>query len=175
MPLAAHAAPAVEVVCGAYQATVSVCFTPGGKCDARIVDAINAAKVKIRVQAYGFTAVPILSALANARKRGVDVQAILDEINDPKNPTKASSYTGATFAQNNGIPVLIDDKPAIAHNKVIIIDDHLVIGGSYNYTKSAQNSNAENVTFVESTNVAACFERNWEARRQASRPLAGSH
>lgn len=171
VPLAAHAATTKEVVCGTYQATVSVCFTPGGKCDLRIVDAIDAAQKEIRVQAYVFTAPNILLALADARKRGVDVRVILDETNDPKNPTTASSYTGVTFALNNKILVVIDDKPAIAHNKVIIIDGHLVIGGSYNYTKSAQNANAENVTFVESSKVAECFHRNWEARAQVSRPV----
>jgi phosphatidylserine/phosphatidylglycerophosphate/cardiolipin synthase-like enzyme len=58
-----------------------------------------------------------------------------------------------------GIPVWIDYEPAIAHNKVIIIDGRLVIGGSYNYTAAAQKRNAENVTFMESEELAQSMRR----------------
>jgi hypothetical protein len=44
-----------------------------------------------------------------------------------------------------GIPAWIDDKPAIAHNK-IIIDDHLTVNGSFNYPAAAEKRTAENVT-----------------------------
>jgi phosphatidylserine/phosphatidylglycerophosphate/cardiolipin synthase-like enzyme len=43
-------------------------------------------------------------------------------------------YSGATYLANHKIPVLIDDKHAIAHNKVMIIDDNTVITGSFNFT-----------------------------------------
>ena len=43
------------------------------------------------------------------------------------------------------MPSWIDSLPRIAHNKAIVVDGHLVIGGSYNYTASAEHRNAENV------------------------------
>jgi phosphatidylserine/phosphatidylglycerophosphate/cardiolipin synthase-like enzyme len=51
-----------------------VCFVPAERCDLRIVTAIDAAQPEIRVQAYGFSARPIIDALVRARRRGVDVQ-----------------------------------------------------------------------------------------------------
>jgi phosphatidylserine/phosphatidylglycerophosphate/cardiolipin synthase-like enzyme len=66
------------------------------------------------------------------------------------------------------IPVWIDHPPGIAHNKVIVIDRHLVVGGSMNYTKSATDRNAENVTFIESVEAAGWFLANWNARRAVS-------
>jgi phosphatidylserine/phosphatidylglycerophosphate/cardiolipin synthase-like enzyme len=146
------------------QAQVSVCFTPAETCVTSIVNAIDSSKMSLRVQAYGFTSPAILKALVDAKKRGVDVTVILDKTNQRK------SYTGATFVSNAGIPTFIDIKPAIAHNKVIIIDDHLVIGGSYNYSKSAEDRNAENVTFIDSPEIARQFTINWESRRAASIP-----
>jgi phosphatidylserine/phosphatidylglycerophosphate/cardiolipin synthase-like enzyme len=117
-------------------AKVAACFrpdTPGG-CVSPITDAIDSATSSIRLQAYNFTAAPILQALVSAKKRGVDVQVILDKSNDPlvKNaPTENGQarhaqgrYTGATFMYNAGVPVYIDRKPRIAHNKIIIIDQH---------------------------------------------------
>ena len=63
-------------------------------------------------------------------------------------------YSSATYVANAGIPVWIDDAPAIAHNKVIIIDAHLVVTGSSDFTKSADTRNAENVVMIESAGCA---------------------
>jgi phosphatidylserine/phosphatidylglycerophosphate/cardiolipin synthase-like enzyme len=52
----------------------------------------------------------------------------------------------------------------------MIIDGELVIGGSYNYTGSAETRNAENVTFTTSQCVAEAFERNFERRWEAAKP-----
>ena len=39
----------------------------------------------------------------------------------------------------------IDAQHAIAHNKVMIIDGETVITGSFNFTKAAEENNAENL------------------------------
>ncbi|OJW22143.1 MAG: hypothetical protein BGO51_15155 [Rhodospirillales bacterium 69-11] len=150
-------------------AQVSVCFVPAQRCDTAITAAIDAARDSIRVQAYGFTAPRILRALAAAHDRGVDVRIILDKSNEA-DPRQVQS-AGASFTRDVGIPTWIDDTVAIAHNKVIVIDGHLVIGGSYNYTSSAERRNAENVTFIDSPAVAALYLANWDSRRTASKSL----
>jgi phospholipase D len=109
----------------------------------------------------------ILDALAEAHGRGVDVQVILDKSEERDHGSRPA---GAQFAAEAGIPTWIDDKVAIAHNKVIIIDGHLVIGGSYNYTASAERKNAENVTFINAPVVADFYLVNWDARKAVSRP-----
>lgn len=148
-------------------AMVSVCFTPAEQCEGRIVDAIHKARSSIRLQAYGFTSPPIIHALQRAAKRGVEVLAILDKVNDRK-------YSGATLLEAAGIPVWIDFEPAIAHNKIAIVGGHLVIGGSYNFTAAAQKRNAENVTFTDSPEIAKRFTENWDQRLKSSRAFEGS-
>ncbi len=69
-----------------------------------------------------------------------------------------------------GISVWVDWSPAIAHSKVMIVDRHLVIGGSFNYSAAADSRNAENVTFIDSPEVAGWFLANWQARRDVSEP-----
>ncbi len=156
---------------GPVAAQVSVCFVPEQECDTSVVEAIGRAHSSIRVQAYGFTSPSILTALARARARGVDVQAILDKSDDrPDEEGKRPHSGGARFTAEANIPTWIDSSVAIAHNKVIIIDGHLVIGGSYNYTVSAERRNAENVTFIDAPVVADFYLVNWEARKAASRP-----
>ena len=159
---------------GPVVAEVAVCFVPEQECDTPVVQAIAAAKTAIRVQAYGFTSPVILRALADARMRGVDVQAILDKSDDrierDGSDAKSRRISGARFTAEANIPTWIDDSVAIAHNKVIIIDGHLVIGGSYNYTASAERRNAENVTFIDAPTVADFYLANWDARKAVSRP-----
>ena len=150
-------------------ATVSACFTPGPEsCAEQIADRIDAATGKVLVQAYYLTNIPILRAIAVAKRRGLDVEAILDKSQDRRSSTR-SRYSGATYLANAGVPVWIDDAPAIAYNKIIILDDHLVLTGSFNFTKAADTRNAENVVIIDSTSVAVWFSRNWEERRSASR------
>jgi phosphatidylserine/phosphatidylglycerophosphate/cardiolipin synthase-like enzyme len=146
----------------ASQADVTVCFTPAQQCEPEIVKAIDGAQSAIRVQAYGFTSLPIVHALQRAARRGVEVLVILDKSNDRK-------YSAATLLAAFDIPVWIDFQPAIAHNKVIVIDRHLVIGGSYNYTAAAASRNAENVTFIDSRAVAEQYLANWDSRLKASK------
>jgi len=78
---------------------------------------------------------PIAKALVDAHKRGVKVQAILDK------SQRSEKYTSAIFLTNAGIPTFIDDRHAIAHNKIMIIDKAKVITGSFNFTKAAIDKN----------------------------------
>ena len=173
MTLAASRLPAIAadhqptLPHGPAPAQVSVYFVPAQECDTSVAEAIAGARQFIRVQAYGFTSPAILGALEEARARGVDVQAILDKTEERDHGSRPA---GARFTAEAGIPTWIDDKVAIAHNKVIIIDGHLVIGGSYNYTSSAEHKNAENVTFIDALVVADFYLVNWEARKAVSRP-----
>ncbi len=166
--------PQATLPAGSMPARVSVCFVPAQQCDVAIVSAVNNAKHAIRVQAYGFTSPLILAALADAKERGVDVRVILDKTNDPY-PTRGERGNasprmhGATFTSAANIPTWIDHTVAIAHNKLIIIDACVVIGGSYNFTSSAEHKNAENVTFIDSPEIASLYLANWESRREAAR------
>ena len=150
---------ALTLAVGTAQASpadiAAVCFTPGGDCTDIIVHEIDSARRQVLVQAYSFTSAPIADALVKAKKRGVDVQAVLDR------SQRTERYTGATFLANGGVPVLIDAKHAIAHNKVMIIDGATVITGSFNFTKAAQERNAENLLVIRSREVADEYAANW--------------
>jgi phosphatidylserine/phosphatidylglycerophosphate/cardiolipin synthase-like enzyme len=152
----------------AQAADVSACFTPAENCLDRIVSAIDGARRQIRMQAYEFTSHPILQALVAASRRGVDVRIIVDRV--------AAEAAGgrAREAQAAGLAVYVDTPRGIAHTKAIIIDDRLVIGGSYNYTQAAEAVNVEDVTFITAPDVAAAFVRNWNSRLAESQPLGES-
>jgi phosphatidylserine/phosphatidylglycerophosphate/cardiolipin synthase-like enzyme len=142
------------------QAVVSVCFVPSPEpCTDEIVHAIDGAKSEIRVLSYEMTSRPIIEALANAHGRGVDVQVVADKRN----------LSGPESLANLGVDVRFDDRVTLQHNKVIIVDRKLVIGGSFNHTFSAQNRNGENVLFIQSDAIAGQFLAYFDARQAVSR------
>jgi phosphatidylserine/phosphatidylglycerophosphate/cardiolipin synthase-like enzyme len=129
-------------------ATYETCFTPGQNCEGLIVAEIAA-------------------ALMAAKRRGVDVRAVLDK------SQRTERYSGATFLADAGIPVVIDELPAIAHNKVLVIDDATIITGSFNFTRAAQERNAENVFVVHGDReIARRYAENWRSRARVSVPYS---
>jgi len=135
---------------------IQVYFSPKGGCQDAIIREVGAAKEYVHVQAYSFTSAPIARALLDAKKRGVKVEVVIDA------GRVTEKYSEATFFVNQGIPVFADGKHAIAHNKVMVIDGKTVITGSFNFTKSAEESNAENLLVIHSVEVAAKYERNYQ-------------
>jgi phosphatidylserine/phosphatidylglycerophosphate/cardiolipin synthase-like enzyme len=133
-----------------------VYFSPNGKCTNAIIRELNNAKHSILVQAYSFTSAPIAKALLDAHRRGVKVEVILDK------SQRTQSYSSATFLLNAGIPTRIDAQHSIAHNKVMIIDGETVITGSFNFTKAAEESNAENLLIIHDEKLASIYTKNWQ-------------
>jgi phosphatidylserine/phosphatidylglycerophosphate/cardiolipin synthase-like enzyme len=144
---------------------VTPCFVPGHDCQQQIIDVIDAARHDLLIQAYSFTSAPIAQALVRAERRGVKVTAILDK------SQRSERYSGARFLINAGIPVWIDDRPAIAHNKVIVADERITVTGSFNFTKAAQERNAENIVVIDDPRIAAAYRQNIQARLGQSEPL----
>jgi phosphatidylserine/phosphatidylglycerophosphate/cardiolipin synthase-like enzyme len=114
---AASAQPAPMLSATTTPSAVTACFPPVGNCTDAIVKALSDAKRTILVQAYSFTSAPITKALLDARKRGVQVQVILDK------SQRTEQYPSADFLANQGVPTMIDTEHTIAHNKVRHISD----------------------------------------------------
>ena len=119
------------------------------------------------MQAYSFTSAPIVKALLDAHKRGVQVQVILNK------SQRTEKYASADFVANEGMPTLIDATHAISHHKVIVIKGETVLTGSFNFTKAAQEKHAENLLIIRDPALAAQYTQNWEAHRQHSQPYMG--
>jgi phosphatidylserine/phosphatidylglycerophosphate/cardiolipin synthase-like enzyme len=146
---------------------ITVCFSPGGGCAEVIMKELGNARLSVLVQAYSFTSAPIAKALVEAGKRGVKVEVILDKSN------RSAKYSAADFLRNMGIPTFIDAQHAIAHNKIMIVDGETVITGSFNFTKAAEEKNAENLLVIRDKDLAAKYTENWKSHGQHSERYQG--
>lgn len=140
--------------------TIDTYFSPRGGATEAIVKEITAAKSEILVQAYSFTSKPIAKALVDAKKRGIRIEAVLDK------SQRREKYTSADFIAHAAIPTYIDDRHAIAHNKIIIIDRATLITGSFNFTKAAEEKNAENLLVMKGNKpLVERYIRNFEEHK----------
>lgn len=153
------------LVSSAFAGDINVYFSPSGGCTRAIVSSLNASSNSVLVQAYSFTSAPIASALIEAEKRGVNARVILDKSQTSARGSRAGSVAAA------GIPVFIDSRHNIAHNKIMVIDGSTVITGSFNFTSDAEYHNAENLLVIHDSDLAKTYTTNWMEHLNHSKKL----
>jgi len=140
---------------------IDVYFSPDDGIAASLLDLLNEAQSSIYFMAFSFTADDLGDAIRARFKKGVDVKGVMDT--DQIKSNAGTEYDGFLQA---GIDARPDGNEGLMHHKVIIIDKQIVILGSYNFTKSAETKNDENVMVIYNPEIAAQylaeFERVWE-------------
>ncbi|HGU0708904.1 TPA: phospholipase D family protein [Escherichia coli] len=141
--------------------SVQAGFSPEGSALQLVLKTIEAAQHEIRLMGYSFTSPEVVSALVRAKRRGVDVRIVLDE----KGNRSKASQAAMNIVVNAGIPLRTNGRYAIMHDKVIIVDNHTVETGSFNYTRSAASRNSESVLVInEVPEVAQTYLQHWQSR-----------
>lgn len=146
--------------------TIEVAFSPGGEPTRLIVNAIQAARKQILVQAFSFTHREIAEALLAARRRGVDVSVVADK----RQALKLKNSVIPSLA-SRGVAVFLDGRHDSAHDKVMVIDAiearPTVITGSFNFTFAAHYKNSENLLVIRgNAPLARAYFDNWQRHRQ---------
>jgi len=120
-----------------------------------IIKNINQAEAFINIAMYIFTDREIAIPLVKARERGVKVRVYLDkEQVDYK-------YSQSRLLVQKGIKVRICTNNYIMHHKFAIIDNRLLLTGSYNWTFSANNRNDENLMVIDDPEIIEIFQNQF--------------
>jgi len=134
-------------------------FSPEDDIASRIVALIQSAKRHIDICVFTLTDDRIADALLHAHHRGIRIRLISDE--------EKSYDLGADITRlaNAGIPTCISRGEGHMHHKFAIFDRSLLLNGSYNWTRGAQERNCENVVLSREKalvdSFSAYFERRW--------------
>jgi phosphatidylserine/phosphatidylglycerophosphate/cardiolipin synthase-like enzyme len=118
---------------------------------------IEVAGHQVLVQEYPLTKPGLMAALIRARARGVQVTALVDKTGGP----------AVAALKAAGIPVYFDPIH-ISHQKVLIIDERLVIGGC-NLSRHAHNHNIETCIFLTEKLAVQRYLRNFKQRLAVAR------
>jgi phosphatidylserine/phosphatidylglycerophosphate/cardiolipin synthase-like enzyme len=132
-----------------------------------VVKQIDKAKSEILVQAYSLTAKDIADALADANKRGVSTQIILDRSVISQKPSIAD------YTRNAGIPTFIDPKHDIPGDRIFIIDRQIVITDRFNFAAAPGEKGTGNLLILNSYELAKMYIDDWNKHRKRSELYTG--
>ena len=134
---------------------INLFFSPKGRCAEHLIKTIHKAEKSIYTSIYVFTHKGIANAMKAAKARGVDIHILAD------NTQANSSYAQLRDLNAHGIAVYIDKRPGVFHHKWSVIDRKIIVNGSYNYTKNAEDKNNEMLGHIASPKVAEKFYQYW--------------
>ncbi|MBN1147604.1 MAG: hypothetical protein JXA78_10140 [Anaerolineales bacterium] len=131
---------------------LEVYFSPDDGAASRLLDLIDQANQSIYFLAYSFTSDELAEALIERAANGVSVSGVIEA-------SQYESNIGGQFDRLRaaGLDVRLDGNPRNMHHKVLIIDEAIVVTGSYNFSKSAETRNDENVLILHRPDIAAIY------------------
>ena len=104
----------------------------------------------------------LINNLISAKKRGLEVKAILDQAEDNKTSGSAENKKVADMLSRAGVNTYLDEKEITTHSKLVIIDGRYVIIGSANWSYYALSKNNETNVLINSEQVAKEYIKYFE-------------
>lgn len=137
-------------------AKTEVYFSLSDNPQKEIIKNINQAEAFINIAMYIFTDKEIALPLVKAHERGVKVRLYLDK------DQVDYKYSQSRFLVQKGLKTRISSNNYIMHHKFAIIDNRLLLTGSYNWTFSANNRNDENLVVIDDPEIIEIFQNQFE-------------
>jgi phosphatidylserine/phosphatidylglycerophosphate/cardiolipin synthase-like enzyme len=131
---------------------MSIYFSPDDNVMQKILNIVNDAGERIDFLAYSFTYDSLAKAMIQNAQQGVRVQGVFDS-------DMVASNTGTDYEWlvSTGLPVCLDGETGLMHDKVIVVDEEIVITGSYNFTNNAEKYNDENIVILHDPTLARLY------------------
>lgn len=135
---------------------VELAFAPEDGAQAKVLRWLGSADSSVQLLAFALTADPVAQALQRASSRGVRVQGVVEA------GRVDSLGSDVDRLRAEGLDLRLDTNPGTMHHKVIVIDGETVITGSYNFTRSAEERNDENLLILIDRALAAEYGTEFE-------------
>jgi len=161
LPLGCAVPPSSTPAVASSAPRIETAFSPEAGSEALVVKVIASAHQSLRLAAYSFTSPAVVRALLDAKKRGVNVQVLIDD----RDNRRAVSQSAIRLITGANIPLRVISVYAIHHDKYIVVDGTTTETGSFNYSQAASKSNSENVIVIwNDRTVAAQYQAHWDNR-----------
>jgi len=138
---------------------VEVMFAAEDDVIKRLVKLIDSAQNSIYFMAFSFTQDEMGRALEKKARAGLTIKGIFE--------TRGSEVEYSELARlyRAKVPVRQDGNPRTFHHKVFVIDEKILVTGSFNFSNNASKRNDENVVIITHPQIATLyleeFERRW--------------
>jgi len=140
---------------------VDTFFSPDDGVLTHLAVVLSGAEESIYFLAFSFTSNDLGAIVRDKAKKDLTVQGVMDE-------EQISSNQGTEFDpfKQAGVDVRIDGIDGQMHHKVFIIDESIVVLGSYNFSQSAETRNDENLIVIYNRAIAEQFMLEFERVRR---------
>lgn len=135
---------------------IQVYFSPEDKVLDRIIPLVSSAQTNIRFLAFSFTDYPLAKAMIDRAAAGVDTAGVYEKVGSDAEGAEMKTFYCAK------VPVRQDGNPKFLHDKIIILDNHIVISGSFNFSSNATESNDENVIIIDNPDIARLYMQEFD-------------
>jgi phosphatidylserine/phosphatidylglycerophosphate/cardiolipin synthase-like enzyme len=140
-------------------------FSPDDSTQGRIIELIQEAQRSIDFCYYSFTSDQVADALLERAQDGLILRGVVDTYQE-----RAGIGGEYQRLKDHGVDIHLDGHPEKMHLKLIIIDERIVITGSYNLTRSAETRNDENTLVIHSEELARFYLNEFELIYADARP-----
>ena len=130
---------------------IQVYFSPEDDVLNRIIPIVAGAQSNIRFLAFSFTDYPLARTMIDRYAAGVDVAGVYEKTGSETEGAELRTFLCAH------VPVRQDGNPRFLHHKLIIVDNRIVITGSFNFSNNATDNNDENVIIIDNPEIAALY------------------
>ncbi len=124
----------------------------------KLISTLSTAKKSISIAVAWFTNPNLFATVLKKREEGIIVHLMLSD--DVSN--FSSHHVDFQKMINKGVVVRFTKSPRFMHNKFCLIDDRIVISGSYNWTLKAEKLNFENVIISEDPKLIEQFQEYFD-------------
>lgn len=134
---------------------ISLCFSRGGDCRDFITSYLAGAHNSIHFMTFAFTDRVISSMILMRFYEGLPVNGIYDR----RQMSQYATYHHLSF---HNVSVFHGCGPGMMHHKVFVVDEEIVITGSFNPSRNADERNDENVIIIRNAELAETFLKEFE-------------
>jgi phosphatidylserine/phosphatidylglycerophosphate/cardiolipin synthase-like enzyme len=136
---------------------VETYFSPDDHVLTAIYNLLSQADKSIYFLAFSFTSNELGAIVREKAEAGLDVKGVMDD-------EQINSNTGTEFDpfRQAGLDVRRDGIDGQMHHKVFIVDGNVVVLGSYNFSRAAEERNDENIIIVHNQKVAEFYLQEFQ-------------
>lgn len=132
-------------------------FAPENAVDTVLAAHLREARDSIVFLAFAFTHDGLGEIIRERFRAGVQIRGVFE--------TRGANVSHSEYPhmRDAGLPVVQDTNPWSLHHKVMIIDGHTVVTGSFNFSRNAAQTNDENLLIVVgSREIARLYTEEFE-------------
>ncbi|HSG42784.1 MAG TPA: phospholipase D-like domain-containing protein [Anaerolineales bacterium] len=132
-------------------------FSPDDGVLTVLYNLLSEADESIYFLAFSFTSNELGEIVRTQADAGLDIKGVMDR-------EQVASNTGTEFDpfRQAGLDVRIDGNDGQMHHKVFILDEKIVVMGSYNFSRSAEERNDEGIVIIYNEDIAKFFMDEFE-------------